>query len=341
MKIEAADFGEINGQTVTQFTLSNTNGMQVKILTYGGIIHELNVPDISGKLHNCVQSFGSLLEYINDESYRGAIVGRYANRIGHGQFSLNGERFTLDCNGGEHNLHGGTSGFHKKIWHASTEESEDSVALHLSLHSPDGEGGFPGNVNVSATYRLDNSNTLSLNLYATTDKATPLSLTQHAYFTLGKEATVGSTCVQIDAKQITEVDETLLPTGEFVDVLSTPFDLTQLGTIKDKSSRKHPLYDMVGGYDHNFVLNVAAENTPQAQVYCQDTQLQMALFTNLPGIQFYTGSLQGASQLGALCLEPQHFPDTPNHGHFPNCVIDSSHPYRAEIRYQFSLKDGE
>ena len=337
MNIEAAEFGVIKEQSVTQYTLCNANGMDVKILTYGGIIHELTFPDRHGNKHSCVQSCRSLSDYVNDESYRGAIVGRFANRIGHGQFKLNETLYKLDKNGGEHNLHGGLSGFNKKIWQARTEQNDDEVTLHLEHFSPDGEGGFPGNVNVHAVYSLDNSNTLKLKFYATTDKATPLSLTQHAYFTLSNAATVHSTQLQIDANQVNEVDDTLLPTGNFQNVNATPFDFTALTTIDERCRIDHPLYAMVGGYDHNFVLNQSNLNQPQAQVYAQDTGIKMALFTSMPGIQFYTGSLQGDSQLGALCLEPQHFPDAPNQPNFPNCIIDEEHPYQAEIHYQFSV----
>lgn len=337
MNIEATEFGEIQGNSVTQYTLSNENGMQVKILTYGGIIHELTIPDRQGKRHSCVQSCGSLAQYIEDESYRGAIVGRYANRIGHAQFSLNDTVYNLDKNGGEHNLHGGLSGFHKQIWQARTEQTADVVSLHLTHFSPDGEGGFPGNVTVHAVYRLDNTNTLQLQFYATTDKATPFSLTQHAYFTLSNGETVHTTQVQIDAEQITEVDNTLLPTGKLISVANTPFDFTSLTAIGDKSQTGHPLFNLVGGYDHNFVLAKPTDDKPQAQVYAQDTGINMALYTSLPGIQFYTGNIQGDAQLGSLCLEPQHFPDAPNQPNFPNCIIDENNPYRAEIRYQFNV----
>ena len=337
MNIEAKEFGVLQGKPVTQYTLSNANGMDVKILTYGGIIHQLTLPDRYGNKHSCVQSYNSLSGYVNDESYRGAIVGRYANRIGHGKFTLNDTVYELDINGGEHNLHGGFSGFHKKIWQASTEQNDNQVSLHLTHVSPDGEGGFPGNVTVHAVYSLDNTNTLQLKFHATTDKATPLSLTQHAYFTLSNASTVHSTQLQIDANCVNEVDDTLLPTGNFQSVDATPFNFTALTAIDERCQIDHPLYAMVGGYDHNFVLNQSNLNRAQAQVYAQDTGIKMALFTSMPGLQFYTGSLTTDSQLGALCLEPQHFPDAPNHPEFPNCIIDSDHPYSAEIRYQFSV----
>ncbi|MGK0502860.1 MAG: aldose 1-epimerase [Alteromonadaceae bacterium] len=337
MKVEASDFGVVDGENVTLYTLSNSQGMQAKILNYGGIIHELNVPDDQGKLHACVQSYSTIDGYVDDPSYRNAIVGRFANRIGHGTFTLEGTEYHLDKNGGEHNLHGGIPGFHKKMWKAKAETHADSVSLSLSLSSPDGEGGFPGNVNVKAIYTLDDANTLSLSLNATTDKATPFSLTQHAYFTLSKDKTVGSTFVQIDAKKVTDADNTLLPTGSLVEVTDTPFDFSELTRVNQNSVKSHDLYNLVGGYDHNFVLNESVAGKPQAQVFAEDTHLQMDLYTDLPGIQFYTGSLQTDSQLGALCLEPQHFPDAPNKPQFPDCIIYPDKPFTAEIRYQFKL----
>ena len=172
---------------------------------------------------------------------------------------------------------------------------------------------------------------------ATTDKATPFSLTQHAYFTLSKDATVENTLVQIDAERVTDADSTLLPTGKLIKVAGTPFDFSGFTRVNENSAKSHDLYNLVGGYDHNFVLNKQVAGKPQAQVFAEDTNLQMDLYTDLPGIQFYTGSLETDSQLGALCLEPQHFPDAPNKPEFPDCIIYPDKPFAAEIRYKFTL----
>ena len=340
MKINVSTFGEVDGEIVNAFTLSNDRGMSVTLLNYGGIIKELYFPNAKGELISCVQTFDTLQGYIDDPSYRGAIVGRYANRIGHGTFNLNGQQYTLDKNGGEHNLHGGYAGFHKKLWQASTQESSDSANVTFTLFSPDGEGGFPGNVNVEACYTLNQSNELSLVIKATTDKETPLSFTQHAYFTLSDREKVGSTLLYIDANKVTDADSTLLPTGDLVDVADTPFDFTSLSTIDERAEQdnSHPLFDSVGGYDHNYVLQAALENGPQATVKAPDTGVRMDLFTSLPGIQFYTGSLRDNEQLGALCLEPQHFPDAPNKSSFPNCFLKPSETYEETIRYKFSAE---
>ena len=338
MKINVSVFGEVDGKDVCAYTLNNTNGMSVTLLNYGGIIKEINVTNTQGRVVSCVQTFDTLQEYIDDPSYRGAIVGRYANRIGKGTFTLNGEQYQLDKNGGEHNLHGGLAGFHKKVWQANVQELSDSASVIFNLTSPDGEGGFPGNVEVYATYTLNNDNELSLELSATTDKETPLSFTQHAYFTLSEDAKVGKTLLYIDAETVTDADDTLLPTGKLVEVRDTPFDFLTSTAIAKRATQhqSHPLFDMVGGYDHNYVLRAPGGEEPQATVNAVDTRIAMSLHTTLPGLQFYTGNLQNDDQLGALCLEPQHFPDAPNKPEFPNCFVKPNETFKASIKYTFS-----
>ena len=341
MNIEISNFGEIDGVLVKEFTLTNANDMQVKLLNYGGIIKDIILTDNVGKRKNCVQSFDSLDEYIDDPSYRGAIVGRYANRIGNAEFWLEGKHYVLDKNGGEHNLHGGLAGFHKKVWEASVDKTDERISVLLTLSSPDGEGGFPGNVEVKACYTLTNDDILSLDITATTDKATPLSFTQHAYFTLSNDNHVGSTLLQIDADKVTDADTTLLPTGTFIDVADTAFDFRRLTKIHERATSQDPipLFQMVGGYDHNYVLRNAEQDVPQARVKALDTGINMALYTSLPGLQFYTGSLQTEQQLGALCLEPQHFPDAPNKPHFPSSIVYPSQVVQMSMRYKFSVGD--
>ncbi|HAU91475.1 MAG TPA: galactose-1-epimerase [Alteromonas sp.] len=335
MKSHKTHLGETDGQEVYLFRLENNNGMSVEILNYGGIIHSLQVPDIDDALHQCVQQFDDINGYIKDESYRGALVGRYANRIGGGQFTLDGETYQLDKNGGEHCLHGGLNGFHKKVWHADVVSTESAVGVKLTHASADGESGFPGNVQVEATYWLDDNNELSLTLHATTDKATPFSMTQHGYFTLSREKSVKSIALYMNANSITEVDNTLRPTGNFSPVSGTPFDFTSLSLIGSLCSGSHPLFDPIGGYDHNYVLNARDEDEPSAIASAADTGITMLLYTDLPGIQCYTGDLQGDQQLGAFCLEPQHFPDAPNQPDFPSAIITPEQPYNAVIRYHF------
>ncbi|WP_421133226.1 aldose epimerase family protein [Alteromonas sp. A079] len=338
MKTSTAHFGSIDGQAVTAFTIENASGIQVTILNYGGIIHSLLIPDKNGMPHECVSSCTDLNAYVKDPSYRGAIVGRYANRIGNATFALNGATYPLDANGGAHNLHGGIAGFNKKIWHAEMQEANDCVALCLSLVSEDGEGGFPGNVKITATYELSNDNSLTFHVKGETDKATPLSITQHAYFTLSKAPTVDSTEVKIAASAITDVDETLLPTGDILPVANTPFDFSTQRLISSNQAFTHPVFERVGGYDHNYIVDGSNDDNPQAEVYASDTGIHLALYTSLPGIQFYTGELHCEKPLGALCLEPQYFPDSPNQDTFPSCIVYPDKPYSETIRYVFALK---
>lgn len=339
MKIEVSEFGALQGEAVKAFTLINDQDMQVTLLNLGGIIKDIKVRDRSGEFKHCVQSFDSLEQYIEDKTYRGAIVGRYANRIGQATFTLDGKQYFLDKNGGDHCLHGGNTGFHKRVWNAAHSVNAQQCSLTLQLTSPDGEGGFPGNVDITACYTLDNNNVLSLSICASTDKSTPLSFTQHAYFTLSNESTVGSTYVKIDADHVTQADSTLLPTGRLTSVTNTPFDYRTLTKIASRVNSSLPceLFEMVGGYDHNYVLTALKNNQPNALVYAEDTGIEMALSTNLPGLQFYTGSLQTSEQIGALCLEPQHFPDAPNRPEFPSCIVEPGKPMTALFRYAFSV----
>ncbi|MBU3020618.1 aldose epimerase family protein [Aestuariibacter sp. A3R04] len=338
MNIQKRLFGEADGKAVYLYRLSNGKGIDVEILTFGGIIHSLQVPDSSGALHQCVQQYSSLEGYISDPSYRGALVGRYANRIGKGQFSLDGITYHLDQNGGEHCLHGGEQGFHKKVWQAEEVSSGNAAGIRLTHTSADGESGFPGNVNVEATYWLDENNDLTLTLHATTDKATPFSMTQHAYFTLSRDPSVKSTTLYLNADAITEVDSSLCPTGKTIAVANTPFDFRTPSKIASRCTGTHPLFDAVGGYDHNFILTASSSSDkPAAQASADDTGIVMSLYTDLPGLQCYTGNLQGEEQLGAFCLEPQHFPDAPNQEDFPSPIITPHKPYKAVIRYHFEV----
>ncbi|WP_414829369.1 aldose epimerase family protein [Alteromonas sp. H39] len=335
MKVAVTPFGEYEGNTVSCYTLTNDAGMTVEILELGGIIRALSVPDSTGSPHQCVKGFDTLDAYIQDDSYQGALIGRYANRIGEGKFELDGQQFQVDVNGGPHHLHGGLSGFHKKVWVSEPIEEDDAVGVRLSLVSPDGEAGFPGEVTVSAEYRLQPTNTLTLTLFASTTAATPFSMTQHAYFHIGKSKSVKENTLKIDAQYVTEADKSLLPTGKLLAVENTPFDFTSAVEIGQRVNTGNPLFDSVGGYDHNFVLNHDSAG-PAAVLSSADTGIRMALYTTLPGMQVYTGNLMGDEQAGTICLEPQYFPDSPNHPDFPDCILRPGKPFQASVRYEFS-----
>ncbi|GGW81024.1 aldose epimerase family protein [Alteromonas halophila] len=335
MQATQSTFGTLDGESVSCFTLQNAAGMRVSILDLGGIIQGLWVPDRYQNPHRCVQGFDSVAAYLEDTGYQGAIVGRYANRIGHGTFSLDGKTYQLDINGGEHHLHGGFSGFHQRRWQSELISEADASGVRLSLTSKDGEAGFPGTLNITAEYRLYEDCRLTLTLHADTSAPTPVSMTQHAYFSLSNEV-VTESFLQLNANAMTAVDASLLPTGEIIPVAASPFDFRRLTRIGDNVRAGHPLFDQVGGYDHNFVLNVGS-GEPSATLYAPDTGICMMLSTSMPGMQVYTGSLKD-TQGSTICLEPQFFPDTPNQPTFPDCIVRPQTPYQATISYQFSVR---
>ena len=338
MNTSVSNFGTVNGEPISRYTLQNTQGMQVDILDFGGIIQNLTVPDKAGQPHPCIKGFNDIDSYVADKSYQGALVGRYANRIGQGPFSLNGVEYQVDVNGGPHHLHGGFEGFNKRRWQAGLFSEEQAVGVRLTLVSRDGEAGFPGEVRVVAEYRLWKDNRLTLTLSADTTAATPFSMTQHAYFHLGRGEMITENYLQLDAQRITEIDKTLLPTGNLLDVTDTPFDFTHLTQISDNTRDAHAQFDLVGGYDHNFVLN--HNDGPSAILFAPDTGIQMAMRTNFPGLQVYTGAITQGATSATICLEPQFFPDSPNQPSFPDCTLRPGKPFEATIDYFFSVEQG-
>lgn len=335
MHVSEHPFGRVNGQPVYCYRLENDAGMTAEVLTYGGIIRALQVPDKHGNPHQCVNGFASLDEYLADTSYQGALVGRYANRIGAGRFTLDGESYQVDVNGGAHHLHGGFNGFNQQLWTASTITEDDAVGVELRLVSADGESGFPGTVTVVACYRLHADNTLSLAITADTTAATPFSMTQHAYFTLGNARGVSDQHLQVNADAVTDADASLLPTGALLPVAGTPFDFRAPSRIADNLRPGCQLFDQVGGYDHNFALNHSGD-APAASLFAPDTGLHLAMSTSFPGLQVYTGNIVSEDGVGAICLEPQYFPDSPNHPDFPDCILRPGAPRQEYIRYHFT-----
>ncbi|MCU7554707.1 galactose mutarotase [Alteromonas sp. ASW11-19] len=334
MHVSEIPFGSVNDQSVFSYKLENDAGMTAEILTYGGIIRTLQVPDNQGNPHQCVNGFATLDEYLADSSYQGALVGRYANRIGEGHFTLDGQTYQVDVNGGPHHLHGGFKGFNQQLWSAKKVTEDNAVGVELSLESPAGDGGFPGKVTVVACYRLHSDNTLSLSLYAETTAATPFSMTQHAYFTLGNQRGVHGQQLHVNADGVTDADASLLPTGALLPVADTPFDFRMPTRIANNLVSGCQLFDQVGGYDHNFALNNTDE--PAASLYAPDTGIHMSLSTSFPGLQVYSGNIVADEGMGAICLEPQYFPDSPNQPEFPDCILRPGAPRREYIRYRFT-----
>ena len=337
-------FGIFENEVVTQYTLTNPNGMQVSIINYGGTVTNILTPDKDKVMGDVVLGFDSLAGYLQKGNpYFGCLVGRYGNRINKGKFVLDNIAYQLPVNDHGNTLHGGVKGFDKVVWQA-TKLSGDS-SLQLTYTSKDGEQGFPGNLKIKVVYTLTADNALQIAYTATTDKATPVNLTNHCYFNLsgGKQPTILDHMVTILADKYTAVDSLLIPTGKLPDVKGTPMDFTTGKSVeKDIASVK-------GGYDHNWVLNRAGKGLELvANIYDAATGRNMEVLTTEPGLQFYTGNFLDSTLKGknnwmygkhaALCLETQHFPDGPNQPSFPNTILKPGEMYQHTTVYRFSVK---
>ena len=343
-------YGTVGNETVRLFTLQNQHQMQVDIINFGGIITALRVPDQHGVVDDVVAGFDDLAGYIKDDACFGAIVGPYANRIGKKGFWLDGRFYPLHTNDGENTLHSSLAGLQKKLWQAETESNEHECKLVLSILCKDGEGGFPGNRHITATYTLNQHNELSLVFEAITDKATPISLTGHSYFNLAGGGTALDHQLTLQANHILPVDATLIPEGAPMAVADTPFDFRQPQAVGARIDVAHPQLKQGNGYDHTFVVPEVYRNgsMPVARV-CEPTSGRiMELFTTSPGVQFYSANYLSASAPGkqgrqycdrdALALEPQQFPDAPNQPGFPNPVLRPAEQYQNRIVYKFSTR---
>ena len=337
-------YGMIGADSVFQYTLTNKKGMVVKILNYGGTVTDIITPDKHGKMGDVALGYDSLSGYRQPGNpYFGVLVGRYGNRIANAKFTLDGKEYTLAANNGPNTLHGGLKGFDKVVW---TVKSFDDASLSLSYLSKDGEEGYPGNLSVDVTYSLSDDNGLKIEYTAVTDKATPLNLTNHCYFNLsaGADSTILDHELMLKADKYTPVNRTLIPTGKIDDVKGTPMDFTTSKKIgKD-------IANVTGGYDHNWVLNRSGNGLEMiASVYHAGSGRYMEVFTTQPGIQFYTGNFldgrlkntrNGMKYVkhAALCLETQHFPDSPNQPSFPNTILKPGETFHETTVYKFSTK---
>ena len=356
--ITQAPFGTLpDGGQVTQYTLTNHNGMTIKVLDFGGIITEIHVPDRDGKLADVALGFDTLEPYLGESPYFGALIGRYGNRIAHGRFTLDGRDYVLATNDGDNHLHGGKRGFDKVLWQASVEDD----ALVLRHHSPDGEEGYPGNLDATVTYRLTDDDAIAMRFRAVTDQATPLNLTQHSYFNLagaGHGDILGHELV-IDADRFVPIDATSIPLGPLAPVAGTPFDFRQPRTIGERIGQPDTQLRHGGGYDHCFVLNrevgEAAGADAGARSLVRAVRVReprsgrvLELLTQEPGVQFYSGnfldgSLQGKGHTyayrGGFAIEPEHFPDSPNQPSYPTTILRPGEVYETESRFRFSVTD--
>ena len=346
----SASFGKTaDGTEIQLFTLTNTRGMKATISTYGGTLTSLLVPDKTGKLSDVVLGFDQAEGYLSPEfkkanPYFGALIGRYGNRIAKGKFTLDGQAYQVRVNNNGNSLHGGNVGFNQKIWTAKPGTSADGQALTLTYLSKDGEEGYPGNLHVTVTYTLTSDNALKIDYRATTDKATPVNLTNHTYFNLalGQRQDILAHQVTILADRYTVVNEQLIPTGELRPVEGTPFDFTTPHAIGERIAQ------VPGGYDHNWVLNQTTGQHSAATVYEPTTGRTMQVTTDQPGVQFYTGNFLDGSLKGkagvvygkhaGFCLETQHFPDSPNQPTFPSTILKPGDTYHTTTSYTFGVR---
>ena len=350
--VTRAPFGVTpGGDSVDLFTLTNPHGMEVRVMTYGGIIVSIKVPDRTGAFDDVVLGYDSLGGYLRSSPYFGAIVGRYGNRIAHGTFTIDGESYHLDKNNGPNALHGGVKGFDKVVWRAESIKHDSTVGVLLTHTSPDGDQGYPGTVQARVSYALTPDNKLIVSYHATTDKATPINLTQHSYFNLagaGKGDILGHV-MMINADRYTPVDSTLIPTGELAPVAGTPFDFRTPTAIGARIGQADQQLKNGGGYDHNFVLNRNGDTLSlAARVLEPTTGRVLTVTTTQPGVQFYTGNFLDGTITGkgghvyqrryGFCLETQHFPDSPNHPTFPTTILRPGQEYQSQTVFRFSAQ---
>ena len=352
-KISKQPFGKTDdGTAVDIYTLRNDHGVEVRITTYGGIVVSLETRDRKGKLDDIVLGYDNLDGYLkNNGPYMGAIIGRYANRIARGRFTLNGVEYRLAQNNGENHLHGGLKGFDKVVWTGKALNTPNGVALRLTYVSKDGEEGYPGNLSVTVVYTLTNNDELRIAYAATTDKTTIVNLTHHSYFNLAGQGNGDILKHQlfINANRFTPTDAGSIPTGELRKVRGTPFDFTHLTAIGARIDQDNEQLKFGQGYDHNWVLNKTGRSlTLAAKAYEQTTGRVMEVYTTEPGLQFYAGNFLDGSINGkegkvynrryGFCLEAQHFPDSPNKPSFPTVVLVPGRRYSQTTIYRFSAK---
>ena len=321
--------------------------MEVTITNYGGAITAIKVPDRKGEFGDVVLGFNTLAEYLKNPRYFGAIIGRHANRIARGEFSLSGKTYRLTQNNGPNHLHGGNKGFDKVVWDAQEETGQAEAQLRLNYESADGEEGYPGNLSAAVTYKLLSTNELRIDYRATTDQDTIVNLTNHSYFNLAGSDTILTHELMINADRFTPVAEDLIPTGEIREVRDSPMDFTRSVSIGATITEKYDQLNFTGGYDHNFVLTKSDESLRlAARVYEAMSGRILEVLTTQPAIQFYSGNFLDGSVAGkggtvykkyaGFCLEPQHYPDSPNHPAFPTTVLKPGEEYSQTSVFRFS-----
>lgn len=337
-----------NGIYAERYTLTNANGLEARILTYGGTLCSLRVPDRDGQLGEILLGYDDLAPYLGPHPYFGSLIGRYANRIKAGRFSLGGQRYTLDINSGPNHLHGGPKGFHQALWQAQTLAAFDGPSLTLAHRSPAGEGGYPGTLAVIVTYTLTDTNELRLDYQAQTDRETIINLTSHGYFNLAGSGPILDYELRLAAAHFLPTDTASIPLGELRPVAGTPFDFRHARRIGAQINAAAEQLRAKQGYDHCYVLDKAPGQLAfAAQVTDPSSGRVLELYTTEPGVQLYTGNFlderfierggRPCQRYGAICLEAQHFPDSPNHPHFPSTVLRPGERYMQTTVYRFKV----
>lgn len=350
MPVSRRAFGETReGNAIECYTLRNAHGLEAEIITYGGTLRALRAPDRNGALDDVLLGFETLEPYEGDHPYFGVLVGRYANRIAGGRFELNGTTYELACNNGPNHLHGGPQGFHRQIWSAEERASEDGPSIELRYASRDGEEGYPGNLAVVVVYTLTDQNELRIDYTATTDAETIVNLTNHAYFNLAGGGIILDHELQLFASRFTPTDATSIPLGELRPVQGTPMDFTAPTPIGARISADDEQIRHGQGYDHNWILDTGnGELGLAARLHERSTGRLMEVYTTQPGVQFYSGNLLDGSitgkrgqtyvKYGGLCLETQHFPDSPNQPDFPSTVLRPGEVFQQTTIYRFATE---
>jgi aldose 1-epimerase len=349
--VTAESWGRVEQDRVERFTLTNGTGLRVRILTYGGIIQSVETPDRRGDLANVALGFDNLDGYVRSNPYFGAIIGRFANRIAHAEFTLDGVGYQLPRNEGVHSLHGGLDGFDRQLWTAEPIAG-GQVGMRLSHTSPHGYQGYPGTLQVAVDYTLSPDDSLRIDYQARTDRPTIVNPTNHSYFNLADEA-AGSVYdheLWLDADRYTPIDESLIPTGRLEPVAGTPMDFTRSTSIGARIHDEFKQLRFGRGYDHNYVLNGGGRGSvvEVARVHDPGSGRELTVLTDQPGMQFYSGNLLDGTLVGAgghayrqgnaFALETQHFPDSPHHANFPSTVLRPGQTYRATTAYRFAVR---
>lgn len=349
--IASSPFGQLpSGETVTQYTLTNKSGIEMKVINYGAIITSLKTPDKQGVMEDIVLGFDSLSSYLAGTPYFGAIVGRYGNRIANGKFAIDGTTYSLAQNNNGQHLHGGLVGYDKVFWAIEEQTSTEGPALKLSYTSKDGEEGYPGNLKITVVYTLTDANELKIDYHAVTDKKTVVNLTQHSYFNLTGNAKrdILDHEVVIQSDKIVPVTKVLIPTGKLQDVAGTPFDFRTAQKVGARIQEKDEQLTVGLGYDHCWVLSSQDSLKFAASVYEPVSGRTLEVYTTEPGVQFYCGNFLDGSLTGkygvtykhrfGLCLETQHFPDSPNQSSFPSTLLSPGEEYKTHTVYKFGVK---